>query len=114
MPRCHPLRRTRSLAAAAAVATTVLGVLAGAPAAGAAVPTQTPAGANVQLSTAFGAHTFQLPGMQTQVRAGTSPDGAVQIKVPGLGCRRRQAVEPFIRWSWRHPPEMLQGQVRPP
>jgi len=26
-----------------------------------------------------------------------SPDGAVQIKVPGRGCRRRQAVEPFIR-----------------
>jgi hypothetical protein len=26
-----------------------------------------------------------------------SPDGAVQIKVPGLGCRSCQAVEPFIR-----------------
>jgi hypothetical protein len=26
-----------------------------------------------------------------------NPDGAVQIKVPGRGWRRRHAVEPFIR-----------------
>jgi hypothetical protein len=26
-----------------------------------------------------------------------NPDGAVQIKVPGRDCCRRQAVDPFIR-----------------
>jgi hypothetical protein len=79
MPRCHPLRRARSLAAIAAVATTVMGVLAGAPAAGAAVPAE----AVVQSRTASGAHPFALPGTQTQVRAGTSPDGQVHQDVAG-------------------------------
>ena len=74
MPWCHPLRRIRSLAAAAAVATTVLGVLAaGTP--GAAAATDTPTEPAVSSLAASGTHPFSLPGMQTQVRAGDSPDG---------------------------------------
>ena len=82
MPWCHPLRRTRSLATAAAVATTVLGVLAAAPA-GATAATTAPV--TPLASSSFG-HPFSLPGVQTQVRAGTSPDG-VQHHV-AVGSRR--------------------------
>src|SRR6476469_8704768 len=75
MPWCHPLRRTRSLAAAAAVATTALGGLASAAPAGAAASADNQDGTAVSSVTASGAHPFSLPGVQTQVRAGNSPDG---------------------------------------
>src|SRR6478752_6121330 len=75
MPWCHPLRRPRSPAAAAAVAATVLGVLAPAPPAGAVASTDSESGTTVSSVTTSGAHPFSLPGVQTQVRAGDSPDG---------------------------------------
>ena len=97
MPWCHPSRLAPSLVALAALlGVSVAAAPAGAAASSSGAPIRATAASPVLVAAASSGRPVLRPGVQTVVRAGTSPDGAVHHVVPSRSAHTVTAATAHI------------------